>query len=344
MTQLRFGIIGTGMIAGVIADAIAQSRGAALAAVASRTLARARSFVSGRKSASSAEAIEGLDALLRRADIDAVYIASPTMPRESIALASIAADKHVLIEKPFVDLASVQRMTAAADARALVFMDATHFVHHPRTAAIRSAIPSQLGSPRTLHTRFYFPLSDHANIRFDRAKEPAGVLGDLGWYSARAIVAYLQPRGAVASALGSAQFDPSTGAIVRATGMLTFKGGEASTFDVGYTAGASMMDLNLLGTSGALSMDDFVLDWTNSWAFRNPDLRSGYSYRTGAGTLKDVRFIETPSPIPQQVRMIDAFADLVASRDTASRKSFAHATLLTQEIMDAMAGAIETSR
>jgi hypothetical protein len=83
---------------------------------------------------------------------------------------------------------------------------------------------------------------------------------------------------------------------VRASGLIAFDGREVSTFDVGYTAGVTIMDLQLLGTSGAIYMDDFVLDWTNSFAFKNPDIKTGYFYRTGMVTRKDVIFISTPSP------------------------------------------------
>jgi hypothetical protein len=38
------------------------------------------------------------------------------------------------------------------------------------------------------------------------------------------------------------------------------------------------MDLQLLGTTGIIAMDDFVLDWTDSFAFKNPDIQTGYSY------------------------------------------------------------------
>ena len=64
--------------------------------------------------------------------------------------------------------------------------------------------------------------------------------------------------------------DPDTNAIVRASGVIAFEDGEVSTFDIGYTAGTVLMDLQLLGTIGVIEIDDFVLDWANSWAFQNP--------------------------------------------------------------------------
>ena len=39
-----------------------------------------------------------------RDDVDAVYIATPTVAKEEIALAAIAAGKHVLVDKPFSTL------------------------------------------------------------------------------------------------------------------------------------------------------------------------------------------------------------------------------------------------
>lgn len=35
---------------------------------------------------------------------------------------------------------------------------------------------------------FYFPFSDRENIRFDPTDEPMGAVGDMAWYSMRAVV------------------------------------------------------------------------------------------------------------------------------------------------------------
>src|SRR5215213_7048551 len=128
MSQLGFGIVGPGMIAGVVADAIARAAGARLAAVSSRRVENAERFAAGRPGVA---AVEGVDGLLARDDVDAVYVATPTVAKEAIALAAIAAGKHVLVDKPFAGVASVVRMAEAAAARGVLFMDATHFVHHP---------------------------------------------------------------------------------------------------------------------------------------------------------------------------------------------------------------------
>jgi predicted dehydrogenase len=333
MTPLGFGIVGTGMIAGAIADAIVKSTNANLIAVSGRQLHSAQSFVATRQGVA---AVQGLDALLTRTDVDAVYIGTPTAPKEEIALAAIAVGKHVLIEKPFVSQASVLRMTKAAAAKGVAFMDATHFVHHPRTAAIRAASAERIGSPRSLHTTFYFPFSDRTNIRYNVKLEPMGALGDMAWYSMRAVVEYLRPKGRITKIVNVVERDSETTIVVRAEGLIAFDGGEVSTFDIGYTAGTAIMDLQLLGTTGIIAMDDFVLDWTNSFAFKNPDIQTGYSFRTGMATRKDVTFVPTPSHTSGEVAMIENFAGVVDSGNAGRRAELAQSALKTQGYLDAI--------
>jgi predicted dehydrogenase len=331
--QLGFGIVATGMIAGVVADAIARSSGAALAAVSSRRIENARSFTAHRQGVA---AVEGIDDLLSRGDVDAVYIATPTVAKEAIALAAIAAGKHVLVEKPFVDYPSALRMARAAESKGVAFMDATHFVHHPRTAAIRETTAARVGSPRSLHTTFYFPFSSRDNIRFDPRQEPMTALGDMAWYSMRAVVEFLRPGGRIAKAVTVAEHDHDTAAVVRASGLVAFDGGEVSTFDVGYTANTIIMDLQLLGTAGEIVMDDFVLDWANSFAFANPQLKAGYVHRTGMATRQGATFVDTPSTTPQEVRMIADFVALALSGSASERAAHVRSSLLTQEYLDAI--------
>jgi hypothetical protein len=149
-------------------------------------------------------------------------------------------------------------------------LDVTHFVHHPRTAAIRAACAERI-----------VPFADRDNIRFDPTQEPMTALGDMAWYSMRAVVEYLRPDGRITKVVVAPERNPGTGAIVRASGLIGFDGGQVSTFDVGYTAGTILMDLQLLGTTGAIGMDDFVLDWEGSFAFRNPEIKAGYTHRAG---------------------------------------------------------------
>jgi predicted dehydrogenase len=95
MSQIGFGIVGTGMIAGVVADAITKSVNARLVAVSSRRIANAQKFTAKRHGVA---AVQGIHPLLTRADVEAVYVATPTIAKEEIGLAAIASCKHILID------------------------------------------------------------------------------------------------------------------------------------------------------------------------------------------------------------------------------------------------------
>ncbi|MBK5911326.1 oxidoreductase [Rhodothalassium salexigens] len=334
MTSLGFGIVGTGFIAGVIAEALGQAEGAHLAAVSSRDGARARAFADDH--GGSAAAVEGHQALLTRDDVAAVYVAVPTVAKEEIALAAIAAGRHVLVDKPFLNEASARRMIDAAHAAGVLFMDATHFTHHPRTHALRAALATTIATPRSLHTAFYFPFSDKTNIRLNPDQEPTGAVGDMAWYSLRAAVEYLAPQGAPQTVQALAERDPDTGGVVRATGLIGFADGTSTTFDVGYTADTLAMDLHLIGTKGIVTMDDFVLDWANSFPFKNTGLKAGYVHRHGLTSHADARFVEVASDTPQQVLMVDRFADLARTGSADDRARAAAPTLATQALLDAV--------
>lgn len=332
MSKLRFGIVGTGFIAGAIADAIGKSQDCALAAVSSRKQETADAFVASRPGAA---AVEGWQALVARDDIDAIYVATPTVAKEEIALGAVAAGRHILVDKPFMSADSVRKMSGAAAARGLLFMDATHFVHNPRTHAIWQAMDDQVGTPLSLATSFYFPFEETTdNIRFDPSQEPTGSLGDLSWYSLRAAVEYLKPEGPIVTVGTHSEFDPVTGAMVRLTALVGFEGGRTTTFSSGYAVGAAVMDFELYGTKGVIRMDDFVLDWNNSFAFQNPAVKLGYTHVAGTGGRAEMRFVDIAPSAGQHVLMCDAFAALVARPDARAAAAHAEATATTQSYLD----------
>lgn len=332
MTKVNIGIIGTGFIATILAPEIQSSSKARLAAVSSRTLAKAEEFVA---SYPGAVAVEGADRLIERDDVDAVYVATPTAAKEEVARRALIAGKHVLVEKPLHSKQSLERLSALAREKGLVLMDATHFVHHPRTAVMRGRLAELIGAPRSLHTMFYFPFSDRENIRFDPADEPMGAVGDMAWYSMRAVVEYLAPD-TLEDIKVFAERDRQSNAVIRATSVLKFDSGKTATFDVGYTAGAAVMDLALAGTSGIVTQDDFVLDWHSGFGFDNPDIPTGFVHRSGMATRKDFTFIETPGEKSQHGLMIENFADLILDGNAAERKAWLEATAKTQGFLDAI--------
>ena len=158
----------------------------------------------------------------------------------------------------------------------------------------------------------------------------------------RGIVEYLRPQGALSKIAVVSERDGETGTVIRLAGVLGFASGETSTFDVGYTAGTVVMDLSLLGTTGMIAIDDFVLDWGNSPAFQNPDIQIGYTHRSGQASRKDFHFIETGSDTAAVLLMIDRFVELTNANNGSMGTGFVAATCQTQDYLDAIWHAMQS--
>ena len=121
MTPLRFGIVGCGTISGTHGDALAKLKDEGLAQfVATTDVApeRAQAFAARY----GGEAVESLDALLARPDIDAMTLCTPSGLHGRMAVQAARAGKHVLSEKPLdIRLDAVDEAIAAAKEAGIVY-------------------------------------------------------------------------------------------------------------------------------------------------------------------------------------------------------------------------------
>ena len=95
-----FAIIGTGMIAGFHARALADVPGARLVAAVSRDTAKARAFLDKQPGGQGAFATASLGEALARPEVDAVIITTPSGAHLDPAVRAAQAGKHVVVEKP----------------------------------------------------------------------------------------------------------------------------------------------------------------------------------------------------------------------------------------------------
>jgi dihydrodiol dehydrogenase / D-xylose 1-dehydrogenase (NADP) len=110
-----FGIVGAGEITRMVAPVLAGPGGVRVAAIASRNKAAARELSA---TLGGAEVHDDIQGLLRRPDIDAVYIATPPHLHRPMIIESIKAGKHLICEKPFVmNLGELEDVTNALRAR-----------------------------------------------------------------------------------------------------------------------------------------------------------------------------------------------------------------------------------
>ncbi len=110
---LRFGLIGTGDVAGRWhAPALRDVPDATLHAVLSRNPARATAFAAQH---GAAKAYSKLEAFLDDPKLGAVIVATPDALHAKVAIMAAAAGKHVLVEKPMATtIKDAKRMIAAA--------------------------------------------------------------------------------------------------------------------------------------------------------------------------------------------------------------------------------------
>ena len=191
MPEVRLGVLGWADIAERrILPAVAAVPELTLAALASRDGERARAAASRHHCA----AVTGYPALLRRDDVDAVYVPVPAALHARWAEAALLVGKHVLVEKPIAQTAARAReLVALARARGLVIMENVMFVHHSQHAAVRALVADgRIGDPRLLTASFLIPRGAGSHIRF-RADLGGGALWEMGVYPVRAAIQFLGP-------------------------------------------------------------------------------------------------------------------------------------------------------
>ena len=96
-STLRLGVLGAANIARAFIKGIQPSARVKVTAVASRDLAKAKTFAN---ELGVLHAFGSYDEVLKDPDIDAIYIPLPNSMHAEWALRAIAAGKHVLSEKP----------------------------------------------------------------------------------------------------------------------------------------------------------------------------------------------------------------------------------------------------
>jgi predicted dehydrogenase len=317
---LRWGIVGTGGIANGMASMIKLADRAELAAVASRKMETAKIFA---EKHGVPNAFASWSEMLSSDAIDAVYVATPTAVREEVCVSAASKGKHVLGEKPFANLPSLRRITAACRKHGVGFMDGTHFVHHPRTAQIKAALREKLGVPWTIDSTFQFLLPNGENIRLDPALEPYGALGDAGWYNMRAAVEYTAPGVKVIGADAYVRRDQKNKAAVSASGIMAYSDGSTHTWNCGFEAGAANMELRLSGPGGQLTLRDFVITQGEA----EYEFRKG-GFGPGATTERP----KVPSVKPGAALMFEHFATMVG--DPSLFEASVVASEKTQEWLD----------
>lgn len=146
-----FAVIGSGIWGSLHARVSAESPRANLVAVCDIDKERAENL----GSKFGAESYTDLNSMLERVDIDAVSIVTPDFAHTELALAAIAAGKHVLMEKPLATTSEeCRRIIGAAESAGVKLMVDFHNRWSPPFCSAKKSIEAgEIGSIRLISYR-----------------------------------------------------------------------------------------------------------------------------------------------------------------------------------------------
>ncbi|MDF1711877.1 MAG: Gfo/Idh/MocA family oxidoreductase [Akkermansiaceae bacterium] len=348
---LRWGILGSANIARKNWDAIRNSGNGVVVAVASRDAAKAQRFIDECQGevpfAEAPRAIGGYDVMIAADDLDAIYIPLPTGMRKEWVVKAANAGKHVMCEKPCaINSDDLEAMTSACAANNVQFMDGVMYMHSDRMPKLREALddPENVGEIRRIASAFSFcapPEFFGENIRGSSELEPAGALGDLGWYTIRAtlfVMNYEMPVSLRATLLSSAGGgDTLDGVPTELSAELIFANGTSATFYNSFLT-ENQQWLHVSGSKGHLRVDDFVLPYPGGklgFKVANPRF-----VQEGCQFFKErnEREFTVPEeannhPTAQETKLFRKFAELALSGNPDP--FWPEISLKTQKVLDA---------
>lgn len=257
MKPLGWGVLGTGLIAGIFVDDL-RLGGMTVAAVGSRSAASALAFAEAH---GIPHAHGDYAALVADPSVDIVYVATPNSFHKDHALMAIQAGKHVLVEKPFaLDAKQAQEIVEAAIAAGVAVMEAMWTRFLPHMDRIRELVRSGiLGDVRTV-------LADHGQVlsavpqhRINNPVLGGGSLLDLGVYPLSFAIDLL---GLPERVLAQASL--STTGIDRQTAVITAHAGGRQAIMHSAIDARSAVRASVIGTEARIEIDPW---WYNATSF-----------------------------------------------------------------------------
>ena len=187
MKTIRYGLVGAGFVGPHHVEAVRRLGFVEVAAVADANVDIARRKATQLR---IPRAYASYEELVADRSIDVVDIATPTWLHHRIALAAIAAGKHVIVDKPMaVSAAQAREMRDAAQAAGVVNAVTFNYRYHPLVQQARIMIAKgEIGEVRFVHGHYlqeWLLYETDFSWRLEPEKAGvAGVIGDAGahWF------------------------------------------------------------------------------------------------------------------------------------------------------------------
>ncbi|GKB65628.1 uncharacterized oxidoreductase-like protein [Tanacetum coccineum] len=155
-----------------------------ISTIGSRSLDKATAFALENHFPESAKVYGSYDAVLDDPDVDAVYVPLPTSLHLQWVVLAAEKKKHILLEKPVaLNVGELDTILEACESNGVQFMDATMWMHHPRTAKMKDILCDQqrFGQLKSVHSNIsYIGENDFLknDIRVNPDLDSLGALGD----------------------------------------------------------------------------------------------------------------------------------------------------------------------
>lgn len=248
---VRWGILGTGVIARKFAEGLRDADGAVLAAVGSRTQATADAFGDAYGVPNRHASYEALAA---DPEVDIVYVSTPHPMHKANSLLCIAGGKHVLCEKPFtINAADAEEVLAAGNRAGVFVMEAMWTRFLPATRQVMAWIAEgAIGEVRMVEASFGFRADPDETSRLLDPALGGGALLDVGVYP----ISYAQMLfgGAPDTILGAAHLG-STGVDEQSAYVLRFPNGGLATLSSAVRT-TTPHHAHVIGTGGWIHVHD----------------------------------------------------------------------------------------
>ena len=179
--QLRWGVIGCGVIANQMAEALA-TEGRHIDGVANRTHEKAVAFADKH---GVARVYDTIDDLIAAPDIDVLYLTTPHNTHITYLRKALAAGKHVLCEKSItLNSAELAEARELASAHGVQLMDACTILHMPLYKELQRRIDAgDFGRVNLIQENFGSYKEYDMKNRFFNPELAGGALLDIGVYS-----------------------------------------------------------------------------------------------------------------------------------------------------------------
>ena len=251
MKKLNWGILSTAKI-GIekVIPAMQQGKLSEIVAIASRTHESAREAA---KNLKIPKAFGSYQDLLDDTSIDAVYIPLPNHMHVPWTIKALAANKHVLCEKPIALTATEAKELLKETEKFphLKVMEAFMYRHHPQwIKALELINGGGIGMVKTVHSFFSYYNDDPENIR-NMVDIGGGGLMDIGCYciSLARLIFDEEPQ----RVFGKIEYDPGFETARISSGILDFGQG-TSTFTCS-TQLVPYQRVNVFGTKGRIEIE-----------------------------------------------------------------------------------------